>query len=182
MEISPYNPAYAEDQTTRPPLELPPPATWFASHIVHIDSRNREPTDFANPNTFQLRLRTNLKGVFSVELLNMIIPINQVPNPPYLWLLCPQLENYDNMVASRLDPNTAMNTVATRAFAKIPIEVGAGVTQFFRKSEFRIIKKFKNLRDEMSVFDLQIVDPDGTPYVFANGAQWSATLEFVAKS
>ena len=175
------NPVYAEDQNFRA-IRFPKGPAWIESHIVHVDSSDRDTAAYPNANSFALQFREPFKSVFSVELLNMSIPILAVPTPPYLWLVCPQLEHYDVMITTTSQPNQTVNTTATNAFAKIPITVGAGNTEFFRKSELRQIKKFKSTAGRLRVLNFELRNPDGSLYTLPQGGEWTATLEVVAKN
>lgn len=68
------NPALPFDHTNTQ-VQRVPGGVYRPSHMVHIDSRNRDTLSFRNPAEFDIRLQKPLRGVYSVELINAQIPV-----------------------------------------------------------------------------------------------------------
>lgn len=191
------NPVVPVDQSgTR--VHFPDDFTFKPQLIFHADSDERDAVDYPNPASFRLMFDKPLRGVASIELLNVNFP-NQdqdaIPPGRYVLFLnglvnpnsntfSPQDHNAGTFTTMRntdTDPGAATNTLSEFALAKIPIEVAQPAQLWFRR-ELRQVKRFYPPIDKMMFFDVALTHRDGTLYDFADDDDsWSFTLEVVCK-
>ena len=174
-ELSPITPI---DQSGRE-VFIPKDSSYKPAIPIHLDSEARDHDAYPDPTDCVLRFPKPQKGVYSIELLNMILPTaDSAPDGFYILLKVPGLEHFDVMHSTNLNAGQAMNTHASEAFAKIPFIPGATV-QMFSKRELRMIKFFSPLRDFQQLH-FQVTDKYGDRYDMDMEDDWSATLEVVS--
>lgn len=160
-------------------------------HIITVDSRNRNRSVFPNANNFRVQLQYPLKGVYSVELLNAIIPIpNTDPDitERYVTIRSSALQVCEPAQASNPNQNSFgvsyYSSNLDEAFAVIPLipnfpraysggnDAMAVQATHWKRSECRIIKRFFPLKSELRYLDFELVLRNNTngfvPYPFTN--------------
>lgn len=120
----------------------------LASHVVTVDSRDRDRNLHENPNNFVMKLKSPLKNVYSIELLKAIVPIPAgVAGERYAVL---RVNSFDVLESAEpktnVDISDFYNPVSDGAFIQIPLTSdypGAAVdTALFLRSERRAVKRF----------------------------------------
>lgn len=156
-----------------------------AAHMVTVDSRNRNRFLFPNANNFRMKLKARYEGVYSVELLNAIIPIPQdgqgvsLVTERYVTLRSQELEMFEPAQGANPeqypspnlgnDPWYAANSDG--GFAHIPLipnfpraytggnasDADTMQATFWKKSECRVIKRFFPFRSALEYLDIALV-------------------------
>lgn len=176
------NPVYVRNLRSNVQQYPPPPQEVF-SQVVHVDSGERWTDAHTDANDFKLRLRDPPGEVVSVELLDVMIPIGNVPSPPYLWIVIDGCETMDMMTSTQTDTaGVQTNPTATKAFAKIYVDVAANSTLVWRRGHVRHVKRFRGSQAKSfngHVAHFQLLNPDGTVYTLPG--DWSLTLEIAGR-
>jgi len=158
----------------------------LSSHIVEVDSRDRNRTRYPNANDFVVQLPTRYKGVYSVELLNAIIPIpaeggatwddagGTACYPRYLVIKSTALQQLEgaqttnpNQVGAGFAANAYQCPIANNGFVSLPVINNfpshflqglptAPAGLYWRKSECRVIKQYFPLLASLERIDIQL--------------------------
>lgn len=154
----------------------------IASHIVLVDSRARNRNQWPNANNFEVSLPTPLKYVYSVELLSAIVPIpaSGAPGwggrtPRYFVIKSRQLQQLEGgqttnpaqtaFLSPAGLPLTYTSNITNDAFVDLPIlnnfpsHFGAAPTAaglYWRKSEYRVIKRYFPPIENLAKLDFQL--------------------------
>ncbi len=159
-----------------------------AAHMVTIDSRNRNRNAFPNANNFRMQFQTPYKGVYSVELLNAIIPIPEAGaiTERYVAIRSEVLQTCEPAQAANPNQNPFVQRYYSSnldtAFTQIPLipnfalaysggnDPGDTQATHWKKSECRVIKRFFPIKAELRYIDLELVLRNNTngffPYPF----------------
>jgi len=159
------------------------------SHIVIIDSRNRNRRLFPNANSFVMDFMTHYNNVYSIELLNVILPIpsdaGTARTDERYAMLRLQIPGYNNVpliepaitsqpLETDPPPNNSSSWysgVSDQGFAMIPLVPNFPIAYydtplrngtFWRKSELRVVKRFFPLVSELRRIQLTLVVRDST--------------------
>lgn len=162
---------------------------------VHIDSSQRDLAAYPTPTSFRLKFLTKLRGVYSIEVLDVNYPNPQTaPTNRYVLLLnglwngtqfIPQSRAnvgiYTPMVSNNVAAGQPSNTKAIYALAKMNYDAAAA-SQYWRKSEVRQVKYYHPIHDSLDQLEFTLAYSSGEPLDLDVDAEWSVTLEIVAKS
>lgn len=147
------------------------------AHMVTVDSRNRNRQQFPNANHFRIQFQQPYKGVYSVELLNAIIPIPQAGaiTERYVTIRSRELQTNEPGQATNSEQNAFgqnspyYSANADLSFAQIPLipnfplaytggnDANALQATQWKKSECRVIKRFFPLKSELRYIDIELV-------------------------
>lgn len=166
--------------------------------LLHGDSDERDVTSYPNAAQFRLKFPKALRGVYSIEVLDVNWP-NQTGNviPPgrIVYLLAgrvdpangeiksmePEMGIYETLQNTNLAPGAPTNTLSSLALAKLPYD-SLRPNQLWQRGEYRFIKYFDPVRDKLDFIDVALTDKNGVLYdLDANAPEWSFTLEIVCK-
>lgn len=140
------------------------------SHLVSIDSTDRNKEKFPNPNQFTVQLGTSdgtglmraFVDVQKIELVSVIVPQHTVDGDnvddfPFLLLEIPEIGG--------IYEGTSMQT--TRAFAKLRFADNLGAYREYRTTDAgeRFVKRFSPVRS-LDRITIRFLRPDGTLYDF----------------
>lgn len=160
------NPIYT--QTNQGPLIEP---SWenkrgiLNSHIIAVDSRNRDYNFFPSAQRFKIRLPDTYHNVYSVEVLNACIPIVGTEN--YVSLRIPDLGTVEGAQTTS-QTQDIFTSLFDDAFLEIPLieHFAAQNVTFWRKDELRAIKYFEPRKSELKEleFILEQWGPAGSAF------------------
>jgi len=189
MDVS-SNPTYAISQVGLgdPTRRTVPNATY--SQLLNVDSEILAGTTSLNtPTNFRIRMIPDLKGVLSVELVNIFVPLATVPPGNYFYLESPELQN----VNSKIIPFVAGEPPAplfnqnqnVGPFAKISLTdaqiLGTPPNVYWKRDYVRFIVRFKIPRTlESLTFSLK--DRTGNYVTLQTSSTWNMMLEICAMS
>ena len=134
------------------------------SLILCVDSRNRS-NIWSSPDKFTINLPYFNKGIFSIELIQIIIQAKQENNDPYIILKSKKLQRQIGM--KDINPQDNQENYSTvfesDVFGVIPTRnlyenpVGSGKTYYYWKRDgdgHRIIKRFYPPECKLNQFDI----------------------------
>lgn len=125
-----------------------------------VSSRDRDVAQYPKSNTYTLQFPIEFKNVYSIELIQGIIPDqNSVTNEPYLLLKIAELE--DLMVSN--DRNIS-DAFAILQLSK-PTATGTFI-QIDKRIHENVIKYYKTPKATLSKMTISITDVDGIPFDF----------------
>jgi hypothetical protein len=146
-----------------------------SSHIVTIDSRDRDRGLYANANDFRLNFAQEYKNVTSIELLDIVLPIPAAITEKQAILIIDGIPINEQTVPSETTATSTVNGVYSGSFAVIPLVPLYGTNPdvtHWEAHDNRIKKTFMppigSLRGAR--FRLQLRGNTATPtgYTFAN--------------
>jgi hypothetical protein len=149
-----YNPMKITDQAGRVinPLDDHNRNKSLSSHIVLVDSRDRNLKLFTNANSFQIQLPREYRNVLSVQMLrvHMPVPTSLISTTdgiePFVVIRCPQLKRVEQSGA-RITADIARNEFCEDAFALVPLgqetvyDTGK-YTTIWEPRSYNVVKQF----------------------------------------
>lgn len=169
---------------------------------LHVDSAWRDTAAYPSPGWFRVLLPNPLKGVISIELVQLNVPNVNATAPPgrYFWVafgLCngnapntfrgnADFRGGTSMFTAGLSNNigygsTAEPIVAPYAIGKFNYDPLLSF-QSWERGEMRFIYWPKPARETLNYIDLSLVARNGIPYDIGSFDSWSASFEIICKS
>jgi len=128
---------------------------------ITVSSRDRDMNTYPSPNHYSIKLPHDLKNIYSIEIINGVIPDqNDVKQEPYLLLKIDELV-YENMIS--VDKNMA------DAFAIIHMAPAITPGYFInvdKKTFEHTVLRFETPKATLSKLTITITDCDGVPFDF----------------
>jgi len=158
---------------------LPKDSTFKPPVVVCVDSEDRDIVAYPDPTFFRLRFPKPMRGVFSIELLNLQIPnANSAPTDNFILLKSPELSRFEVMHSTNTTAGEPANSNIAEAFAKIPY-VTTLPYQVFTRRELIMKKYFSPPEDKLLELTFELTDKYGDRYGMALDENWTACLEIV---
>ena len=130
------------------------------NNYLSISSRDRDTTDYPNPNQYTLILKDHFKNIYSIELLQAIIPAkNSVDAEPYLLL---KIDELDDVMLG----NDRHISDAFAILQMAPPTTSGGFIQIDKRIHENTVKYFKVPKASLSRLSVRITDCDGIPFDF----------------
>jgi hypothetical protein len=132
------------------------------NNYLTISSKQRDVTDYPNPNHYVIGLNDQFKNIHSIELLQAIIPAkNNVDAEPYLLLKIDELED----VMSSSDRHVSDSFAILQMAPPITTE---GFIQIDKRIHENTVKYFKVPKASLSKMTVTITDCNGVPFDFGS--------------
>jgi len=161
MEVNKYN---TNINTNDIPLSIKnEPEIDYIKQIeyVTISSRDRDMSVYPSPNHYCIKLPHDLKNIYSVEIINGVIPDqNNVKQEPYLLLKIDELM-YENMIS--VDKN--MSDAFAILHMSPPISSGYFINVDKKTFEHTVLR-FETPKASLSKLTVTLTDCDGVPFDF----------------
>jgi hypothetical protein len=144
------------------------------THYLHISSSDRDVSIFPNVNKYVIELDDNYKNIFSIELLQAIIPdINSVTNEPFLIL---NVNEISDVMQSR-------NRVIKESFAILQMATSLnGFIQIKKDVHEQTVKYYHTTpKATLNKMTISILKNDGTLFDFGSGNGSNLQNTFVFK-
>lgn len=129
-------------------------------HYLTISSKDRDVIAYPNVNHYAIKFPNEFKNIYSIELIQAIIPDqNNVQNEPYLLLQIDEIQ--DTMVSN--DKNIA------ESFAILQLASPPKANTFIqidRRIHENTIKYYNTPKAYLSKMTVTILSSDGTPFNF----------------
>jgi hypothetical protein len=130
------------------------------NNYLSISSRERDTTDYPNPNHYTVFLKDTYKNIYSIELLQAIIPAkNSVEAEPYLLLKIDELEDV-------MSGNDRHMSDAFAILQMAPPTTPGGFIQIDKRIHENTVKYFKVPKASLGRLSVTITDCDGIPFDF----------------
>jgi hypothetical protein len=193
MDVS-TNPTYSISQVGLgdPTRRTVPNATY--SQLLNVDSAILSGTTSLNtPTNFRIRLRPDIKGVLSIELVNIFVPLAVVPPGNYFYLQCPELQNVNAKIVPFVAgepfiPFTGAlfnQTQNIGPFAKIPLTdaqiLATPPNVYWKRDYVRFIVRFK-IPTTIDSLTFMLQDRTGAFLTLQSDSTWNMMLEVCAMS
>lgn len=134
------------------------------NYYLTVSSKERNVSLYPNVNSYVVHFQKEFKNIYSVELIQAIIPDrNDVVNEPYLLLKIEELE--DVMVSNDKHVSDAFAILQLA-----PPSSSGNFIQLDKRIHENTVKYFRIPKANLSKMTIKIVDYDGVPFDFLNGA------------
>jgi len=154
------------------------------SHTLIVDSRARNRNRFPNANSFEIEFQSPLKYVYSVELLSAIVPIPAADNPGWLsagprYFVIKSRRLQELEIGQTTNPTqtaflgpagnplTYTSSITMNGFVDLPLLNNypshfnaQEACLYWRKSEYRVFKRFFPPEDTLNRLDIELWVPD----------------------
>lgn len=156
-----YNQVYNTDSNTPYSISQEPDIEYDQHvHYLTISSKDRDVTAYPNVNQYVVNFPNEFKNIYSIELIQAIIPDqNNVQNEPYLLLKIDEIQ--DVMVSN--DKNIA-NSFAILQLAP-PTKANTFI-QIDRRIHEYTVKYYHTPKAYLSKMSVTILGSDGIPFNF----------------
>lgn len=156
-----YDPSYNKQFST---VQEPEIEYEEVEYYLTVSSKERDTEMYPNPNNYAITFPREFKNIYSIELIQAIIPAQNDPQfEPYLLLHIEELE--DVMVST--------NRYISDAFAILqmnsPVSAG-GFINVDKRIHENTIKYYRIPRATLSKMTVRITDWEGTPFDFGTDA------------
>jgi hypothetical protein len=139
------------------------------NYYLSVSSKERDVSLYPNVNSYVVHFQKEFKNIYSVELIQAIIPDrNDVVNEPYLLLKIDELE--DVMVSNDKHVSDAFAILQLA-----PPTTSGYFIQLDKRIHENTVKYFRIPKASLSKMTVKITDYNGTPFDFLDGATDSAS-------
>lgn len=154
-----YEPSYNKQFST---VQEPEIEYEQVEYYLTVSSKERDITMYPNPNQYAVTFPREFKNIYSIELIQAIVPAQNDPQlEPYLLLHIEELE--DVMVST--------DRYISDAFAVLqmtsPVAAG-GFINVDKRIHENTVKYYKIPRATLSKMTIRITDWEGMPFDFGN--------------
>jgi hypothetical protein len=156
-----YNQVYTESNNSQLSTMAEPSIKYeYVNHYVSVSSRDRLLDQYQNVNRYVVNLPEELRNIYSIELVQAIIPdVNNVLQEPYLLLKIDEIED----VMLSVDRNMS------DAFAILQLcspTVPGGFIQIDKRVHEHTVKYFKTPKATLAKMSISITDCNGVLFNF----------------
>lgn len=156
-----YDLVYTNNSNTQYSVSQEPDLQYEEKvHYLTISSKDRDVVAYPNVNNYSIKFPNEFKNIYSIELIQAIIPDqNDVQDEPYLLLQVDEIQ--DVMVSN--DKNIS-NAFAILQLAS-PTKAGTFI-QIDRRIHEYTVKYYDTPKAYLSKMTIKILDSEGNPFNF----------------
>ena len=153
------------------------------THLVHLDSRDRDTTQFPSANKFTMFFPRVYRGVYSVELLSGEFEFEPLTTENYMLIKVNDWETFDVMQGSDKDSPPANGSQCV--WGRIQLVPNASSTAFYnRDGDYKVVRRWQDPIDKLAKLDIELLNYDGTLHDMTTGGnrEFSMLLEITSMS
>jgi len=156
-----YGSVYTPERNEQRSLKMESQIEYeYVNYYLTVSSRDRNPTDYPAVNRYVVNLSKEFKNVYSIELIQAIIPDkHNITHEPYLLLKIDELE--DVMASSDRNISDAFAILQIA-----PPTTNNGFIQIDKRIHENTIKYYRIPKASLSRMTISITDCDGTLFNF----------------
>lgn len=154
-----YNPQFNQQFSVQsePDIEYD-----YVNYYLTVSSRDRDISNYPNVNHYVVHFPTEFKNIYSIELVQAILPDkNNISSAPYLLLKVDEIEDVMVSADNNISDSFAILQPAT------PVTTG-GFMQLDKRIHELTIKYYKIPRASLSKMTITITDCNGVPFDFGS--------------